>query len=117
MLVTCALAVAFGLSRSASATTASCANPASLAGSAFEIDVNANLKVDTSGCIDWLSGGSGTGLRTGVLKKADLPSGSGDDAFGQGTSEDDANPTIVDGSIPPNKSDLKFFAVFTETSG
>ena len=41
--------------------------------------------------------------------KSDLPSGATDDSFGQGTKENDANPTIVDGSIPPNKSDLKTF--------
>jgi hypothetical protein len=104
MLVATALTVAFGVSRSAYATTASCSNPASLAGSAFEIDVDANLVVNTSGCIDWLSGGAGTGLRSGVLAKQDDPSGSTDDAFGQGTAEDNANPTIVDGSIPRTRA-------------
>jgi len=117
LLVAAALAVAFGMSRSANATTASCANPATLAGSAFEIDLNANLVVNTSGCIDWLADGTGSGLRSGVLSKNDVASGAGDDAFGQGTKENDANPTIVNGSIPPNKSDLKVFGVFTETSG
>jgi hypothetical protein len=116
MLVASALAVAFGMSRAANATTGSCSNPATLAGSAFEIDVNANLKVDTTGCIDWLND-AGSALRTGVLTKQDKASGAGDDAFGQGTKEDDANPTIVDGSIPPNKSDLLRFGVFTETQG
>jgi len=61
-----------------------------------------------------LADGSGSPMRAGVLAKADKPTGSGDDAFGQGTSEDDANPTIVTGSIPPNKSDLKVFGVYTE---
>ena len=117
VLVASALAVAFGMSRAANATTGSCSNPATLAGSAFEIDVNANLKVDTAGCIDWLAGGTGTGLRAGVLTKQDKPSGANDDSFGQGTKEDDPNPTIVDGSIPPQKSDLLRFGVFTETSG
>jgi hypothetical protein len=88
-----------------------------LAGSSFEIDTDANLKVDgASPCIDWLAGGSGSAVRAGVLAKNDQPSGSGDDAFGQGTSEDNPNPTIVDGSIPPNKSDLKVFGVYTETT-
>jgi hypothetical protein len=117
MLVATALTVAFGMSRSANATTATCSNPATLAGSAFEIDVNANLIVNTNGCIDWLADGTGSALRTGVLSKQDTASGTDDDAFGQGTKENDANPTIVNGSIPPNKSDLKFFGVFTETSG
>ena len=115
VLVASALAVAFGMSRAANATTGSCTNPATLAGSAFEIDTNANLKVDTTGCIDWLAGGTGSALRTGVITKQDKPSGATDDSFGQGTKEDDPNPTIVDGSIPPQKSDLLRFGVFTET--
>jgi hypothetical protein len=89
-----------------------------LSGSDFEIDVNGNLKVDgAADCIDWLTDGTGTALRAGVLAKNDKPTGSTDDAFGQGTAENDANPTIVTGSIPPNKSDLKVFGVFTETAG
>ena len=86
-----------------------------LAGSNFEIDTNANLKVDgPPDCIDWLSGGSGTGMRAGVITKNDLPTGSSDNSFGQGSQENDLNPTIVDGSIPPNKSDLKTFGLYTE---
>jgi hypothetical protein len=92
-----------------------CTNGATLNGSAFEIDTNANLIVDSTNCIDWLSGGAGSGLRTGVFTKNDKGSGSGDDAFGQGTSENDANPTIVSGSIPPNKSDLKVFGLYQES--
>jgi hypothetical protein len=95
---------------------AACTTPNVLSGSDFEIDVSANLKVDgSSPCIDWLAGGSGTALRAGVAAKDDKPTGPGDDSFGQGTAENDPNPTIVDGSIPPNKSDLKRFGVFTET--
>src|SRR6478752_1049690 len=42
----------------------------------FEIDTNANLKVDGAApCIDWLSGGSGTGFRSGTTTQQDLPSG------------------------------------------
>jgi hypothetical protein len=112
------LLVSFGVS--ASGQTPTCTNPATLgtgtSGSAFEIDASANLIVDTPGCIDWLSGGSGTAFRSGVLEKNDKPSGTSDDAFGQGTSENDANPTIVSGSIPPNKSDLKAFGVYTEAT-
>src|SRR5437773_116535 len=85
------------------ATTAGAVNCASvqnvsnvLTGSNFEVDVNANLVVNgASPCIDWLAGGSGTAMRSGVITHADKPSGSGDDAFGGGTSEDDANPKIV----------------------
>ena len=98
--------------------TLACSTASVLSGSNFEIDTNANLKVDGGGtCIDGLAGGTGTAFRSGVLTKNDVASGSGDDAFGQGTSEDEANPTIVTGSIPPNKSDLKVFGVFTEGSG
>jgi hypothetical protein len=116
LLVVSALAVAFGMSRSASATTATCSNTATLANSGFEIDTDANLVVNTSGCIDWLADGTGSALRAGVQTDTDILDPKADDAFGQGTSEDDANPTIVDGSIPPNKSDLKVFGIFTETA-
>ncbi len=95
----------------------SCATANVLSGSNFEIDVNGNLKVDgPDPCIDWLANGTGSDLRSGVLAKADKPAGSTDDSFGKGTAENDANPTIVSGSIPPNKSDLKVFGAFTETT-
>ncbi len=81
----------------------------SLAGSVFEIDTDANLKVDDPApSIDW---GSVTESR-----KADLPSGATDDSFGQGAKEDTGVPSVVDGSIPPNKSDLKNFGVYLETT-
>jgi hypothetical protein len=103
------------LMQTAAADPCSTANV--LSGSNFEIDANANLKVDgASPCIDWLANGTGSALRQGVLAKTDKPTGSNDDSFGQGTSENDANPTIVTGSIPPNKSDLKVFGAFTETA-
>ena len=95
-------------------TTTTCSNPATLGGSAFEVDTNANLIVNTSGCQDWLTGGTGTGFRSGVVAKNDTASGSGDESFGEGTKEDTALPTVVDGSIPPNKSDLKAFGVYSE---
>jgi hypothetical protein len=111
-------AVAFAISGSAVAQTTACSSTATLGlapdGSAFEIDADANLVVNTSGCIDWLTGGTGTSFRTGVVAKNDKPTGTGDDSFGQGTAEDNPNPTIVSGSIPPNKSDLKAFGVYTE---
>ena len=109
-----AVAFAVAISGSAVATTANCANTATLTGSAFEIDTNANLIVNTTGCIDWLTGGTGTCFRSGVLAKNDSPSGGSDESFGQGTAEDNPNPTVVTGSIPPNKSDLKAFGVYTE---
>jgi hypothetical protein len=79
----------------------------SLPGSDFEIDTDANLKVDDPApSIDWAS--------VSETRKADEPSGSGDDSFGQGTKEDTAVPTVVDGSIPPQKSDLLNFGVYFE---
>jgi Prealbumin-like fold domain len=79
----------------------------SLPGSNFEIDTDANLKVDDPApSTDW-AGVSET-------RKADTASGSGDESFGNGTKEDTAVPSVVDGGIPPNKSDLKFFGVYQE---
>lgn len=81
----------------------------SLSGSNFEIDDDANLKVDhVAPSLDWAN--------VTEIRKPDLASGSGDDSFGQGAKEDTAVPTVVDGSIPPNKSDLKFFGVYQEGS-
>jgi hypothetical protein len=93
--------------------TATCTNAGTLNGSAFEIDANANQTVEGpgSGCKDWLNTGPGSG----PIIKQDSQSGSGDESFGEGTKEDTALPTVVDGSIPPNKSDLKAFGVYTET--
>jgi hypothetical protein len=119
LLLGSALVVALAVVGSAIATTpgtSGCTNPASLDGSAFEIDTNANLVVNTTNCIDWLSDGAGSSFRSGVTAKNDKPTGGSDDSFGQGTAEDNPNPTIVDGSIPPNKSDLKAFGVYTESA-
>ena len=81
----------------------------SLPGSAFEIDTDANLKVDDPApSIDWAS--------VSETRKSDLASGSGDNSFGQGTKEDTAVPTVVSGSIPPQKSDLLTFGVYLETT-
>lgn len=45
----------------------------------------------------------------------DLPTGQSDNSFGTGTKEDTAVPSVVDGSIPNNKSDLtRFYARFVE---
>src|SRR5215203_108506 len=98
----------FSLSRIASAAPG-CIN--SLAESTFEIDPDANLVVDNAAaCIDWLD----PDVAAATKAQADEASGSGDDSFGQGTAENNPNPTIVTGSIPPNKSDLKAFGVFEE---
>jgi prealbumin domain-containing protein len=79
----------------------------SLPGSDFEIDTDANLRVDDPvPSLDWAN--------VTEVRKPDLASGSGDDSFGQGAKEDTAVPTVVDGSIPPNKSDLLNFGVYLE---
>ena len=82
----------------------------SLTGSNFEIDTNANLKVDDPApSIDWAN--------VAETRKADKPTGSGDDSFGNGSKEDTPVPSVVDGSIPPNKSDLLNFGVYLEDTG
>src|SRR5829696_3387946 len=87
-----------------------------LAGSNFEIDQDANLKVDDSSpSIDWLTGGEATGFRDGVDWKLDTASGANDESFTQGTKEDTADPVVETGSIPPNKSALKPFGLYEET--
>ena len=81
-----------------------------LPGSQFEIDTDANLILDAGnpGTLDWAT--------VTEIRRNDTASGSGDESFGNGTKEDTAVPSIVDGSIPPNKSDLKAFGVYQEGS-
>lgn len=94
----------------AAATSASAATPPPpLSGSTFE-GGDGNLTVETPGNTDWANV---AGLNTGI----DLPSGSTDNAFGQGTKEDNSNVTVVTGSIPPNKNDLTRFYEASETTG
>ena len=81
----------------------------SLPNSNFEIDTNANLKVDDAApSIDWAS--------VAETRKADKPTGATDDSFGQGSKEDTPVPSVVNGSIPPNKSDLLNFGVYLESN-
>jgi hypothetical protein len=88
----------------------------SLPGSNFEIDTNANLRLDDPApSEDWASIPQGTAQGT-ERRQADLPTGSGDDSFGQGAKEDTPVPAVVDGSIPPNKSDLLTFGGYLETT-
>jgi hypothetical protein len=105
-----ALAVAAITAAMAFAVTAIASHPeVSLPGSNFEIDTDANLKVDDPApSIDWAN--------VTETRKADQPSGASDDSFGQGTKEDTAVPTVVNGSIPPQKSDLLTFGVYLETT-
>jgi hypothetical protein len=78
---------------------------AALAGSSFEIE-DGNLRVDNAGMLDWAN--------VAELRKVDILDKANDDSFGEGTKEDTAAPTVVDGSIPPNKSDLLTFGVYLE---
>jgi len=92
---------ASGCDFAANGTTQSCSGP--LAGSTFAGgDGNLAASPTTFGTTDWQNV---AGRNTGI----DLPSGSGDNSFGQGTKEDSAAVTVVSGSIPPNKSDLTRF--------
>jgi hypothetical protein len=52
----------------------------------------------------------GSGINCGT----DLTKSTSDNAFGQGTKEDSPIPTVVSGSIPPNKSDLMRFYINKE---
>lgn len=106
-LLVCASAAALAVALIPAVATAS--HPeVSLPGSNFEIDTDANLKVDdASPSIDWASVAQQGGT--------DLATGTGDDSFGQGSKEDTAVPADVDGSIPNNKSDLLNFGFYLET--
>lgn len=85
---------------------------ATLPPSTFEGN-DGNMVVDTPGNTDWESLAGNAGLRTLV----DLPSGQSDNAFGEGTKEDDTTVTVVKGSIPPNKNDLTRAYVYEDRIG
>jgi Prealbumin-like fold domain len=55
----------------------------------------------------------GAGINCGL----DLVKSGSDDALGQGAKEDDPAPTVVSGTIPPNKDDLLRFYVNKERAG
>lgn len=83
-------------------------------GSNFEIDADANfVQDDASPSVDWLQQGTNT-YTTGVRVTTDTVSGPSDESFGNGSKEDTAVPSVVDGGIPPNKSDLKAFGLYIE---
>jgi hypothetical protein len=90
-----------GCDFAATGTTESCTGP--LSGSTFAGgDGNLLTNPTAFGTTDWQNV---AGRNTGI----DLPSGGGDNSFGQGTKEDNSNVTVVTGSIPPQKSDLTRF--------
>jgi len=72
-----------------------------------------NLAVDDE-AFDWANVGIDCTSAVKVGCAIDKPTGQQDDSFGQGTSEDSAIPSVVDGSIPNNKSDLTRFYVSTK---
>jgi hypothetical protein len=88
---------------------------ATLTGSNFEIDIDANLKLDhASPSVDWGSlahpvNGSGPEIRA-----YDAPTGQNDDSYKGGVKEDTQCPGEVTGSIPNNKSDLLTFHFYEE---
>jgi hypothetical protein len=80
---------------------------ASLPGSNFEIDVDANLKVDDPApSTDWAG--------VAEIRATDKVNGTGDDSYAGGVKEDTVCPAATTDSIPPNKSDLLSFHVFRE---
>jgi hypothetical protein len=95
-----------------SGTTAAQAN---LAGSPFDAaDGNLVLDDETS---DWVNVGVNCVSVPKVGCGIDLPTGQSDDSFGNGTKEDTAVPSVIDGSIPNNKSDLTRFYTKLVTEG
>jgi hypothetical protein len=62
---------------------------------------------DVNGALDWncLTTGGSPQLHTGTEQFT----GQQDNSFGQGTKENNSDVTLVQGSIPPNKSDLTRF--------
>jgi hypothetical protein len=80
---------------------------AQLAGSNFE---SGDGNLVANGGIDWANAPN-------LAKALDKPTGQSDDSFGNGTKEDTAVPSVIDGSIPNNKSDLTRFYVANEQGG
>jgi hypothetical protein len=88
---------------------------ASLPGSQFEIDIDANLtpgpddtdlELPDTHPLDWTV--------VADAPESDTPSGKTDSSYTGGTKEDDVCPIIGTGSIPNNKSDLKHFSLYHE---
>jgi hypothetical protein len=85
-----------------------CAAP--LTGSTFAGgDGNLLTSPTTFGTTDWQSVGINCTSNPPVGCGIDLPSGTTDNSFGQGTKTDNSAVSVVSGSIPPNKSDLTRF--------
>ena len=103
------LALGAILARLVGTQVATASHPeASLPGSNFEIDEDANLKVDDPSppSLDWAN--------VSEIRANDLPTGQSDDSYKGGVKEDTACPDETTGSIPNNKSDLRTFHVYRE---
>jgi hypothetical protein len=94
---------------------------ATLEGSNFEIDNNANLVNDpNNSLIDWVDLAdvdNPMGLEEDEwpeLRARDLATGQNDNSYKGGVKEDTSCPDEVTGSIPNNKSDLRTFHVYEE---
>jgi len=81
---------------------------ANLPGSTFEGN-DGNLVVNTPGNTDWTNAPN-------RVRGDDIADPKADNSFGQGTKEDDANVTVVTGSIPPSKDDFIRFYVASESA-
>jgi hypothetical protein len=85
---------------------------ATLSGSNFEIDNDANLKNDDGApFVDWADLAHPNGPE---LRATDAATGRNDDSYQGGVKEDTQCPGEVTGSIPNNKSDLLTFHVYEE---
>jgi Prealbumin-like fold domain len=92
-----------------------------LGGSSFEAQ-DGDLAVNDGGTHDWntpvetINCGTAAQIpHEGTNCSTDLTKSTSDNAFGQGSKEDLPNPSVVSGSIPPNKSDLTRFYINKET--
>jgi hypothetical protein len=80
---------------------------ATLTGSNFEIDDDANLTVDDPApSLDWEN--------VAEIRATDAETGQTDDSYKGGVKEDTECPDETTGSIPNNKSDLLTFSVYEE---
>jgi hypothetical protein len=96
---------------------------ATLAGSTF---ASTNGSLTSTALHDWNPAGQPAGnlgpvetinCATHVNCGTDLVNSHADNAFGEGSKEDDTAPTVVTGSIPPSKDDLSRFYVNKEKVG
>lgn len=100
------------------ATNAYAVPQASLDGSTFQIDENANLVADSPTAtdpqtVDWASLAHATAVDP-ERRAIDVATGQNDDSYQGGVKEDTSCPGETTGSIPNNKSDLLSFHVYTE---